>query len=102
MPPSLLGGYSLIGATLRSHRVAHATIMESEFCSQNHDKCRIVYPDEQDNNRGDRTIDKLVISEVLKVENKQSPGDFEEDSGPERSWPNITPVCLCIRNEFIE
>jgi hypothetical protein len=44
----------------------------------------------------------LIISEVLKVENKQSSGDFEEDSGQERSWLDITPVCLGIRDEFIE
>ena len=97
LPPFLF-----IGATPCSHRAAHAAILESKFCSQNHDVCRIVYPDEQDNNRGDRTIDKLVISEVLKVENEKSPGDFEKDSGQERSWPNITPVCPGVRNEFIE
>jgi len=76
--------------------------LESKFCSQNHNECRIVYPDKQDNDRGDRTINKLVISEVFKIENKQSPGDFEEDRGQERPRLNIMPVCFGKRDEFIE
>jgi hypothetical protein len=66
--------------------------LEREFSSQDHDQGRIVDPDQEDDDRGDGTVEELVTGKVREVENEQCPGDFKEDGGQLRAGPDVAPA----------